>query len=354
MSKRITSLLKLIFLNKNVFLTLAFAAFGLALLLLIITKKGPVSAIEDKYLYDIQTKIQDEIKASNEDLGKVLTLVSQSKDTTFSHLKTPTIYPYFIFKNEQLVFWSDYRFVPDYQTVEGNYTIKAVSTTQGKFVVNRRLVIGTPDNFEVFSMITLFRQYDSESPHLKTSYNPSIFSSDPQVIDTSPVAATHLNMYAETKEFLFSVTPSKADNLKNQSIPENVILLGLLSMFFLVVYLLAWIWFLNKTHHYGRAFVLLMGYFILFRAIMLYYNIPFIFYESELFNPKYYNSSFITPSLGDFILNLIVIIILLIYLVNYYYNKILYSYYRKQVSLSLRFRNLNHSLNCSVVVYWIN
>ena len=319
MSKRFTSLLKLIFLNKNIFLTLSFAAFGLALILLIITKKGPVSAIEDKYLYDIQTKIQDEIKASNEDLAKVVTLVSQSKDTTFSHLKTPTIHPYFIFKNGQLVFWSDYSFVPDYQLVEGSYNLKSVTTTQGKFVANRRLVIGTPDNFEVFSMVMLYRQYDSESVRLKTSYNSTIFTSDPQQIDTSPVAATHLNMYAETEEFLFSVTPSKADNLKNQSIPENVIVLGLLSMFFLIVYLSAWIWFLTKTHRYGRAFLLLMVYFVLIRAIMLFYNIPFIFYESVLFNAKFYTSSFITPSLGDFVLNLVLIIILLIYLVNYCY-----------------------------------
>ena len=319
MSKRFTSLLKLIFVNKNIFLTLAITAFGLALLLLIITKKGPVSAIEDKYLYDIQTKIHDEIKASNEDLAKVITLVSQSKDTTFSHLKATTIHPYYIFRNGQLVFWSDSHFVPDYQLVEGNYNLKSVSTTQGKFVVNRRLVIGTPDNFEVFSMVPLYRQYESESNHLKTSYNPLIFTSDPKQIDSSPVAATHLNMYAETKEFLFSVTPLKADNLKNQTIPENVIILGLLSMFFLVVYLLAWIWFLNKAHRFGTAFLLLMGYFMLFRAIMLFYNIPFIFYESDLFNSKFYNSTFITPSLGDSIINLVVIIIMLIYLVNYYY-----------------------------------
>ena len=319
MSTRFTSLTKLIFLNKNIFLTLAIAAFGLALLLLVITKKGPVSAIEDKYLYDIQTKIQDEIRSSNEDLAKVVTLVSQSKDTTFAHLKTPTVHPYFIFKNGRLLFWSDYRFVPEYQLVDGNYNLKSVSTAEGKFISNRRIVFAKPDNFEVFSLVTLYRQYESESPHLKTSYNPAIFTSDPQQIDTSPVAATHLNMFADTKEFLFSVTPFKADNLKNQTIPKNVIVLGLLSMFFLVVYLLAWVWFLNKTHRYGKAFLLLIGYFILFRAIMLYYNIPFIFYESELFNPKFYNSSFITPSLGDFILNLIVLIILLIYLVNNYY-----------------------------------
>jgi two-component system, NtrC family, nitrogen regulation sensor histidine kinase NtrY len=319
MSKRFTSLVKLVFLKRNIFLILALATFGLAFLLYILTEKGPLSATEDKYLYDVQTKILDEIKASNEDLAKVVTLVSQSKDTTFSHLKTLTIHPYFIFKNGRPIFWSDSRFVPDYQLISGTYNVKSVASIEGKFISNRRVVIASPDNFEIFSIIELYRQYESENDHLKTGYNPNIFVSDPTEIDTSPAAATHLNMFSTTKEFLFSVKPLKADSLKNQSIPANFILLGMLSMFFLVAYLLAFIWFLNKTHRYGRAFLILLGYFLLLRAIMLYYNIPFIFYESDLFNKKYYDSSLIAPSLGDLILNLVVVIILLIYLVNYYY-----------------------------------
>jgi two-component system, NtrC family, nitrogen regulation sensor histidine kinase NtrY len=319
MNQRLTSLLKLIFLKRNIFLILALATFGLAFLLYILTEKGPLSATEDKYLYGVQTKITEEIKTSQEDLAKIVTLVSQSKDTTFSHLKTLTIHPYFIFKNGRLIFWSDSRFVPDYQLVEGTYNVKAVASIEGKFISNRRVVIATPDNFEIFSIIELYRQYESENAHIKTGYNPNIFVSDPAQIDVSPAAATHLNMFSETKEFLFSVKPQKADALKNQSIPVNVILLGMLSMFFLVAYLLAIIWFLNKTHRYGRAFLILLGYFLLLRAIMLFYNIPFIFYESDLFNKKYYDSSIIAPSLGDLMLNLSVVIILLIYLVNYYY-----------------------------------
>jgi two-component system, NtrC family, nitrogen regulation sensor histidine kinase NtrY len=288
-------------------------------LLYILTEKGPLSATEDKYLYDVQTKVAEEIKASNEDLAKVVTLVSQSKDTTFSHLKTSTIHPYFIFKNGRLIFWSDSRFVPDYQLVEGTYNVKIVASVEGKFISNRRVVIASPDNFEVFSIVELYRQYESENDNLKTGFNPTIFISDPAQIDNSPAVATHLNMYAETKEFLFSVKPPKADTLQNQSIPDNIILLGLLTMLFLVAYLLAIIWFLNKTHRFGRAFLILLGYFLLLRAVMLYYNIPFIFYEFDLFNKKFYDSSFLAPSLGDLILNLLIIIILLVYLVNYYY-----------------------------------
>ena len=168
-------------------------------------------------------------------------------------------------------------------------------------------------------MIGLYRQYESENNHIISAYNPKIFVSDPAKIDIFPEASTHLNMFSDTKEFILSVKPVKADSLKNQSIPANAILLGMLSMFFLVAYLLAIIWFLNKTHRFGIAFLILLGYFLLLRAIMLFYNIPFIFYESALFNKKFYDSSFIAPSLGDLILNLVVVIILLIYLVNYYY-----------------------------------
>ena len=316
---RFTSFLKLIFFKKGLFLTLAIAAFGLAIILLITNPKVPVSAIEDKYLYEDQSKINDEIRASNEDLAKVVALVSQTKDTTFSHFKTSTKHPYFIFKNGKLIFWSDYQFVPNYQLIGGNYKLKSVSTNTGKFITNRRLVAGNPDNFEVFSMVLLYGEYEFDGNQLKTNYNPTIFKLNPKQINISPVAATHLNMYANTKEFLFSVTPSKANNVKDQSIPINVVLFGLLGMFFLLIYLVAWIRVFNKTHQYEAAFLLLTSYIILFRAVMLYYNIPMIFYESDIFNPKFYYSSFITPSLGDFIFNLIVIIVLLIYLLNYYY-----------------------------------
>ena len=133
-----------------------------------------MSATEDKYLYGVQTKIQDVIKASNEDLAKVVTLVSQSKDTTFSHLKIPTTHPYFIFKKGRPIFWSDSRFVPDYQLVEGTYNLKSVASIEGKFISNRRVVIASPDNLEIFSIIELYRQYKLENNHLKTGYNPNI------------------------------------------------------------------------------------------------------------------------------------------------------------------------------------
>ena len=123
MSIRFISSLKLIFLKKNLFLVLAIAAFGLALILLIFTENAPLNTVEDESSFADQSKINNLIRASNEDLVKITSLVSMSNDTTFSYLKTSTKYPYFIFKNGRLIFWSDYQFVPDYQLVEGNYKL---------------------------------------------------------------------------------------------------------------------------------------------------------------------------------------------------------------------------------------
>ena len=83
------------------------------------------------------------------------------------------------------------------------------------------------------------------------------------------------------------------------------------------------------------AFVLLGVFLLGLRGVMLFYSLPFIFYESNLFNPKFYASSAIVPSLGDLMLNLIVVFFLLLYLVNYYY-KMKFYLWVMHVSQSLK------------------
>lgn len=52
---------------------------------------------------------------------------------------------------------------------------------------------------------------------------------------------------------------------------------------------------------------------------MLYFGVPFLFYETDLFNPKFYASSFIAPSLGDLLVNCVVGFILVLYLADFYF-----------------------------------
>lgn len=310
------SFIRFIVQKRKIFLGLAMLTFGLAFLVYFLSEKGPVSATEDKYLYDVQQKVQDEVNVSQEDIRKIITtLQALPPKPQFSQFAIPTSHPYFIFKNHTLIYWSDSRFVPDYEKVRGTYTTRSFDIDQNKFVVNH----GQTGDYEVFSLIELFRLYESETNHLKSTYNPNIFSIDPQKLNVEKSSNPHFNIYTEDQIFLFVVTPPKADSLKNQSIPINVIVLGVLGLFLLTIFVLSVIWVLNHEHQYEKAFALLAVYLLGLRGIMLFYSLPFIFYEGSLFNPKYYASSAIVPSLGDLMLNLFVVFFLLLYLVNYYY-----------------------------------
>jgi hypothetical protein len=44
----------------------------MAFLVYFLSEKGPVSATEDKYLYDVQQKVQEEVNVSQEDLRKII------------------------------------------------------------------------------------------------------------------------------------------------------------------------------------------------------------------------------------------------------------------------------------------
>lgn len=315
---------KLTFLRKQIFLYLALATLLLSVLLYLFRGSSPLSATEDKYLATVQTKTQEEIKASDDDLEKVKALVVQSADTSFVRLSILTKYPYYIFKNGHLIYWSDHQFVPDYQTISGNYNVNTFDWVEGKFIANRRVVPNQIGVIEIYSLINLYRQYESENNHLKSGYNYEIFSIDPQAILTSRSGASHYNINSENQTFLFSVKPPKVDALRNQSIPLNAIVLGLISMLFLVTYLTGWIYYFYKKGHFEMAFLILFSYLVLLRIIMIFYSIPLIFYDSDLFNPKFFTAPKFAPSLGDLILNLLGVIALLLFLVNTYFRSKIY------------------------------
>ncbi|WP_332368150.1 hypothetical protein [Spirosoma telluris] len=106
---------------------------------------------------------------------------------------------------------------------------------------------------------------------------------------------------------------------------------------------------LKKQHQYEWGFVGLAIYLLLLRAVMLYFGVPFLFIETDLFNPKYYASSVLVPSLGDLLLNALVIAILAFYWVRYYY--------RSQVYMFLLHRShwlkLVLSVGCVMVSYMV-
>lgn len=312
-------------LKRHIFLGLGILALLMALVSYLTTEQGPVSATEDKYLSAVQSKVLDEIKQSNSDLSAIKNKIQQSVDTNFSSYQLKAKHPYFVFRNSRLVCWTDHRFVPSLAQVRGEYPIKNVEIDGNKYIVNRLPFVQNNDSITIYSLISLYKKYntDSNNPYLKSGYNPEVFTVSPLNISLEKSNEPH-NIYSPNREFLFSVETPKVDSLKNQTVPNNVILLGVLGIVFLGLYVLQWVVFFQRKRHYELGFLILATYLILVRVTMLYYSIPFTFYESDLFNPSFFAATDLAPSLGDLLINLLVVNALLLYAINYYFRSKLY------------------------------
>ncbi|WP_460911934.1 sensor histidine kinase [Spirosoma areae] len=304
--------------EKHIFLFLAAVSFGLSVLYFLLLEQNAPGAPEEQYLSAVQQRVKEEILVSTGHLNKVAELLSQKPKPSFADLQIPSEYPYFVFRDKQLVYWSDYRFIPNYARLTTVTSSKLIDFEQGRYIVSHQRVRKGADELDIFSLVNIYRYYHSNNTYLQSGYNPNLFALDPQAV-TDDRQNTIQAIYDNNSAFLFSVVPPKIEAYRNHSTPVNTVILASLGVLFLGLYVCQLMIRLTRQRRYELGFVWLAGYLLATRALMLYYGVPFLFIESDLFNSKFYASSVVVPSLGDLLLNAFVVAILAFYWVRYYY-----------------------------------
>ena len=304
--------------EEHIFLLLAVLAVSLSALCFLFLEQNAPGATDEQYLSTVQQRVKEEMQVSANELQIVTATLKQKPKSDFSDLDTTTRYPYFVFKNGQLLFWSDHRFIPEYADIALVKSPRLIDFEQGRYIVSHERVQKGPDTLDVFSLINVYRTYRSNNAYLQSGYNPDLFALDPQMI-LNERKNTLYAIYDNTSAFLFSVIPPKVDAYRNHSTPVNTVILASLGVIFLGLYVLQLMARLRRQRRYELGFVWLAGYLVLLRGVMLYFGVPFLFVEWDLFNPKFYASSVLVPSLGDLFLNALVVAILAFYWVNHYY-----------------------------------
>lgn len=306
-------------LKKHLFLILSIIFTITAALNFFIFEKDAPRASKEHYVNTIRERIRTEIVRSKDELFKIGTKYQKAPESNFLNFEAVSVYPYYIFRNGQLLYWSDHRFVPTYQELASNAETRLLSTNNSKYIVNAIRFGDKGGKIEVFSLINLYRKFHNENDYLHNGYNHKIFSTEPKNLLNQPVKEAFLNITDDKGNFLFSVVPPQVEKLTTSNIPSNTLFLLAISIILLGIYIALWISGLIKSHQFGRAFALLAAYLIFIRLMMLSNSIPFIVYESNLFNPKFLTINALAPSLGDMLLNAIVVFILVGYLVSYFY-----------------------------------
>ncbi|WP_080238866.1 sensor histidine kinase [Spirosoma rigui] len=317
--------------ERHIFLLLAVLSIGLSVLCYLVLERDAPNATDEQYVNAVQERVKAEMRVSTKELHEVISRLAVKSRPSFSDLSLATQYPYFIFKNGQLLFWSDYRFIPEYNQIASVTHARLVDFEQGRYIVSHERLTARGQVLDVFSLVNVYRSYQNNNAYLQSGYNTTLFALDPKAITTQRGNSFEA-IYDNTPVFLFSVIPPELDAYRNQSTPVNTVILASLGILFLGLYVLQLINQLRGKRRYERGFLWLAAYLIVLRAVMLYFGVPFLFFESDLFNPKYYASSILEPSLGDLLLNAIVVAVLAFYWVNHYYRTHTYSFLLRQPS----------------------
>ncbi|WP_259015940.1 sensor histidine kinase [Emticicia fluvialis] len=281
----------------------------------------PTRLAQEYYANGVRENLKAQIQISDEELQRVSINYRQKPMGKFQS-PGQTTYPYYIFSNGKLVYWSDQDFVPDYQRLDRNAANSLLNSRNHKFIVNTYRFDDNGKKIEIFSLINLYQK----SPNQSINYNNRIFANRPAKLSDLPSSVLYLNIRDGNGHFLFSIAPALARHDGIPFVSGNTVLMVIASLALLGLLVILFIHDFHSNRQYGRAFLLLAAYLIFVRLAMLSNGVLYAVYETEYFNPKYLTISPWVPSMGNALLDTLVCFILAGYLTMYFYRS--ENYYR--------------------------
>ncbi len=198
----------------------------------------------------------------------------------------------FVFKKEDLLFWSDNSIPIDHSS--GNQRI--IQTPNGYFQQN-----SFENNEYRYILLDLIKfNYPYQNDYLISSFNPVY----------SPMNGSEINL--NSGQLKISDTNGKVlfyiNNITNASLSQNQeLVLYTLSLLVFILFNLAVFQYLKTIGvKAGMSLTIVAIASILFRIILFILGVPHYFSDFDLFSPLNYASSIWLPSLGDLLTNVVV------------------------------------------------
>jgi len=270
-------------------------------------------SLKQKSLIQLQSKLKQELSLLEKE---VQTLANQDSISFDLLNKTPAYYSIFVYENKQLKAWSEYRFILPASKSKSGSAFQFVENNSGRFLIytfnkDEKLWIGA---------ILLYRKYEIDNVYLNSSNNAYLFPKDFQILFKKKNAQNSVPIYAPNGEVLCYAYIGKKP--MSQFLGLHLFLLSawICSILFSGLWVGFYVQKLGKNQKPTYGALLWLSYLIVVRFAMLYWQIPFAWIEWDLFDAKLYASSFLSPSIGDLLLNLIALNLWLFYILRHYRN----------------------------------
>ncbi len=256
----------------------------------------------DRYFKQVESNLEGQLVLAEAGMDLVLQVLSGENREPFSELPAGLPFEYYIFRNQSTWYWSDYHFVPSYESLAGKFRYRFLELQQGQYIAikQQKVDVARQQLFEVVMLIPLTRTAEQAPPGNR--YNKEIFS-HPDFTVSPPQNLGEGTIYVAGDTPLFQVSLGKGYIAGPNRYKLFTSLFLLLSVVCFAIGLSKISIDLLNSGKTASSFSLLLTGLILLRGVMLWTRFPYSLYPFGLFDPEYYASSFVNPSLGDYLLN---------------------------------------------------
>jgi two-component system, NtrC family, nitrogen regulation sensor histidine kinase NtrY len=221
---------------------------------------------------------------------------------------TPSSFEFVVIKQGNISHWSTNRFLPTLNALNENFKTRLIKIGAGEVLVVKSAIA---EGEFIVSIIPLHIHYKISNDYLQPFVNSEIFDSptvnilEPDVEQGLPVKLNGVTLF----KVLVQPVSGSVKNVWGIFfvLCAGVALLSLAALGY------PWFYRIRKKNT-GIGFLLLLVLLVTIRLVMLASDFPGRFISAGLFDPKYFASSEISPSLGDLFLNALVVFALCLYL----------------------------------------
>ncbi|MBK7854289.1 MAG: hypothetical protein IPJ79_04720 [Bacteroidetes bacterium] len=242
-------------------------------------------------------------------------------DSVFKNVEVPkNNVTYFIFSNDSITYWSNNNTYFAYEQVKGGVNQQLLKLKNGWY----ELFKYSKNNVVVIGLLLIKNEYNFQNQYLVNRFNPIFNLPDHATLSLNPTKGSY-PIITSSGGYLFSIkyNPDDSDPGKYWWIATMYFFAFAFFAFSILLFAITW----SKKSFWASVLVLLL--LVVVRLVTIHFHFPYLLYNSPMFNPQFYASSFFLGSLGDFLLSIIVLSMFVLFFYYYFKDRNNVPYLRK-------------------------
>ena len=243
-------------------------------------------------LSDLEIEIEKVASVNIQDKDQFLEFIDDKYKKVFADKGIEIL----VYENDSLTFWTDIIFSSPEIKDSQNFSSDVITSGSGYYLVKSRKA-----GKRVIIALQLIRyKYKYVNEYLPTGFYKRFSAPDNALIE---LRSGEHNIVSPEGKFLFSLSFEQPFDLQIwlQYLIFSLYITSFLCLIAATFY--AYIYFMTDFGYKWFMFILFILDVIIIRAIQFYFRFPDDLYQMQIFNPAFFASSDLLPSLGDFLIN---------------------------------------------------